>query len=184
MRQLKVRIAGWGGGQPRLCCNVFGVLGSRRGDYANRSILQPCFYGLAHADTECIIHACQACPDFVVVAHPQLEVSGDEGREGGDILALSWQCTSLSWLVAGHTRVERQPRYALGSLFLKFHRLCRRICPLPLRRRVPYREVEHGQDRAGDYHQQRSENYHGGHHLCTNHHTIRTITIRIAISSM
>ena len=115
--------------------------------------------------SECIIHACQACPDFVVVAHPQLEVSGDEGREGGDILALSWQCTSLSWLVAGHTRVERQPRYALGSLFLKFHRRCRRICPLPLRRRVPYREVEHGQDRAGDYHQQRSENDHGVDHI-------------------
>ena len=33
---------------------------------------------------------------FVFVAHPQLERSGDEGREGEDFPAQSWQCTACA----------------------------------------------------------------------------------------
>ena len=32
----------------------------------------------------------------VVVAHPHLELIDEEGRERGDFLAHSWQCTTLS----------------------------------------------------------------------------------------
>jgi hypothetical protein len=75
-----------------LCWEVSGVLSSRRGDNTNRCILQPGVYGRAHGGTERIVRAVrQACMDFVFVAHPQLERSGEEGRERGDFLAHSWQ---------------------------------------------------------------------------------------------
>jgi hypothetical protein len=50
-----------------------------------RRAFQTCFYGRKQSGTECTIH--------VVVACPHLEVIDDEGREGGDLLAHSWQCT-------------------------------------------------------------------------------------------
>src|SRR5262249_35456373 len=38
-----------------LCWDVSGVFGSRRSDNANRRTFQPCFYGLAHTGTECLV---------------------------------------------------------------------------------------------------------------------------------
>src|SRR6516165_2277888 len=43
-------------------------------------------------------HPCGSCVTGfrVVVAHPHLELIDEEGRERGDFLAHSWQCTTLS----------------------------------------------------------------------------------------
>jgi hypothetical protein len=35
---------------------VFRVFGPRRGDHAGRRTFQSCFYGRAHAGTECLVH--------------------------------------------------------------------------------------------------------------------------------
>ena len=56
LRQLKVRIAGWGGWQSRLCWNVFRGFGSRRRDDTNRRTFQPGFYGHTHTGTERRVH--------------------------------------------------------------------------------------------------------------------------------
>jgi hypothetical protein len=39
-----------------ICCNVFWISGSRRGDDANRRIFQSRCYGRAHTDTERLVH--------------------------------------------------------------------------------------------------------------------------------
>src|SRR6516164_3661032 len=74
LRQLKVRIAGWGGWQSRLCWNAFRGFGSRR-----RDDTKPGFYGHTHTRTERRVHvqvtgvSCVQM-DFVVVAHWCVEV--------------------------------------------------------------------------------------------------------------
>ena len=107
-------------GEGTISRSEFGVLSSRRSDDTNRRTFQSRCYGRAHTGAECVIHpGLQACLGFVVVAHPHLELIDEEGREGGDFLARSWQCTTLPVpqprsLVrrVGHVRKSLGPRSA------------------------------------------------------------------------
>ena len=68
----QLKVAQGGGGQPRLCRNIFRGLRSRRGDDTYGRAFEPCFHGRVHSGTERLVHGEMSSAviiDFVGVAH-------------------------------------------------------------------------------------------------------------------